>query len=86
MKKTCGYCSKPGHNATQCLKREKPPSTQSRNSQAQARVTETNSDTGTEQILLTKDNFKDMLLTLPEEECVTVVEEMLSQDFSGETN
>jgi hypothetical protein len=47
---------------------------------------ETSSDVGTEQILLTKDNFKDMLLMLPEEECMTVVEEMLSQDFSGETN
>jgi hypothetical protein len=39
-----------------------------------------------EKILLTKDNFKDMLLTIPEEERATVVEEMLSQDFSGETN
>jgi hypothetical protein len=87
-RKACGYCSKPGHNATQCytLKREKPYSMQSKNSQAQARVTEASSNAGTEQILLTKDNFKDMLLTLPEEECATVVEEMLSQDFSGETN
>jgi hypothetical protein len=56
------------------------------NSNTQARVTETSSDAGTEQILLTKDNFKDMLLTLPEEECATVIEEMLSQEFSGETN
>jgi hypothetical protein len=47
---------------------------------------ETSSDAGTEQILFTKDNFKDMLLMLSEEEGVTVVEEMLSQDFSGETN
>jgi hypothetical protein len=56
------------------------------NSKAQARVTETSSDTGTEQILLTKDNFKDMLLSLPDEERTTVVKEMLGQDFSGETN
>jgi hypothetical protein len=67
-------------------KKRKPCSTQSKNSQTQARVTETSSDAGTEQILLTKDNFRDMLLTLPEEERATVVEEMLSQDFSGETN
>jgi hypothetical protein len=89
--KTCGYCRKPGHDAKECysLKREKAwlmqsPSTT--NSKAQARVMETNSDAGTEQILLTKDNFKDMLLSLPDEEHMTVVEEMLSQDFSGETN
>jgi hypothetical protein len=44
------------------------------------------SDAGTEQILLTKDNFKDMLLDLPDKEHATVIEEMLSQDFSGETN
>jgi hypothetical protein len=49
-------------------------------------MTETTSDAGTEQILLTKDNFKDMLLDLPNEECTTVIEEMLSQDFSRETN
>jgi hypothetical protein len=47
---------------------------------------ETSSDAGTEQILLTKENFKDILLTLPDKERATVVEEMLSQDFSGETN
>jgi hypothetical protein len=87
-RKICGYCSKLGHNATECytLKKEKPPSAYSRNTQTHARTTETSSDAGTEQILLTKDNFKDMLLTIPEEERVTVVEEMLSQDFSGETN
>jgi hypothetical protein len=44
------------------------------------------SDAGTEQILLTKDNFKDMLLNLLDEECATVIEEMLSQDFSEGTN
>jgi hypothetical protein len=84
----CRFCSKPGHDATQCyaLKREKPLSTQSQNAQTQVRATEASSDAGTEQILLTKDNFKDMLLTLPEEEHTTVVEEMLSQDFLGETN
>jgi hypothetical protein len=89
--KMCGYCSKPGHNAKECysLKREKAqlmqnPSTT--NSKAQAQVTETSSDAGTEQILLTKDNFKDMLLSLLDEECTTVVKEMLSQDFLGETN
>jgi hypothetical protein len=54
--------------------------------QTQVRTTETASDTGTEQVLLTKDNFKDMLLDLPNEECATVIEEMLSQDFSRETN
>jgi hypothetical protein len=57
-----------------------------RPAQTQVRTTETTSDTGTEQILLTKENFKDMLLDLPDEECATVIEEMLSQDFSGETN
>ena len=90
-RKTCGYCSKPGHDAKDCysLIREKARTTQTpsiTNSKAQARVTETSSDAGTEQILLTKDNFKDMLLSLPDEERATVVEEMLSQDFSGETN
>jgi hypothetical protein len=44
------------------------------------------SDIETKQVLLTKDNFKDMLLELPDEEQATVIEEMLSQDFSGETN
>jgi hypothetical protein len=51
---------------------------------------ETSSDAGTEQILLTKDNFKDnfrdIMMSFPDEERATVVEEMLSQDFSGETN
>jgi hypothetical protein len=54
--------------------------------QVQARVTATASDAGTEQVLLTKDNFKDMLLELLDKEWATVIEEMLSQDFSGETN
>jgi hypothetical protein len=85
-RKMCGYCSKPGHDATQCYALKRLPSTQSRNAQTQARATETSSDAGTEKILLTKDNFKDMLLTIPEEEHATVIEEMLSQDFSGETN
>ena len=89
--KTCRYCSKPGHDTKECysLKREKAQLMQSpsiKNSKAQARVTETSSDAGTKQILLTKDNFKNMLLSLPDEERTTVVEEMLSQDFSGETN
>jgi hypothetical protein len=84
--KTCGYCSKPGHDATQCYALKRLPSTQSWNAQTQVQATETNSDAGTEKILLTKDNFKDMLLTIPKEERATVVEEMLSQDFSGETN
>jgi hypothetical protein len=90
-RKMCGYCSKPSHDAKECysLKREKTWLAQSQtssNSKAQARVTETSSDAGTEQILLTKDNFKDMIMLLPDEEHATVVEEMLSQDFSGETN
>jgi TFIIF-interacting CTD phosphatase-like protein len=91
--KMCGYCSKPGHDAKECysLKREKARLAQSQtSSKAQARVTETSSDAGTEQILLTKDNlrdnFKDMMMSLPDKERATVVEEMLSQDFSGETN
>jgi hypothetical protein len=87
----CRYCSKPGHDTTQCysLKKGKARTVESpntTNSQTQARVTETSSDAGTEQILLTKDNFKDMLLSLPDKERATIVEEMLSQDFSGETN
>jgi hypothetical protein len=49
-------------------------------------MTKAVSDAGTEQILLTKDNFKDMLLELPDNECTTVIEDMLSQDFSRETN
>ena len=85
-RKTCGYCSKPGHDAIQCYILKRLPSTQSWNAQTQVQATETNSDAGTEKILLTKDNFKDMLLTIPKEERATVVEEMLSQDFSGETN
>ena len=44
--------------------------------QAQAQVMETSLDAGTEQILLTKDNFKDMLLSLSDKECATVVEEI----------
>jgi hypothetical protein len=54
--------------------------------QTQVWTTKTASDTGTEQILLTKENFKDMLLDLPDKECATIIKEMLSQDFSGETN
>jgi Retrotransposon gag protein/Zinc knuckle len=87
--KKCTFCSKTGHMVQECyaLQQEKTQLTQyQRLTQTQARVTETTSDTGTEQVLLTKDNFKDMLLDLPDKECATIIEEMLSQDFSGETN
>jgi hypothetical protein len=89
MQKKCTFCSKNGHTVQECytLQREKTRLTQyQRPAQTQARTTETTSDAGTEQILLTKENFKDMLLDLPDEERTTVIEEMLSQDFSGETN
>jgi Zinc knuckle len=87
--KKCTFCSKNGHTVQECyaLQREKTRLTQyQRPTQTQVRTTETTSDAGTEQILLTKENFKDMLLDLPDEERATVIEEMLSQDFSGETN
>jgi Retrotransposon gag protein/Zinc knuckle len=87
--KKCTFCSKIGHTVQECyaLQREKTWLTQyQRPAQTQVRTTETTSNAGTEQILLTKDNFKDMLLDLPDEECATVIEEMLSQDFSRETN
>jgi Retrotransposon gag protein/Zinc knuckle len=87
--KKCTFCSKIGHTVQECyaLQREKTRLVQyQRPAQTQVRTTETASDAGTEQILLTKDNFKDMLLDLPNEEHATVIEEMLSQDFSGETN
>jgi Retrotransposon gag protein/Zinc knuckle len=87
--KKCTFCNKNGHTVQECyaLQREKTRLTQyQRPTQTQARTTETTSDAETEQILLTKDNFKDMLLDLPDEERATVIEEMLSQDFSGETN
>jgi hypothetical protein len=89
MQKKCTFCSKNGHTVQECyaLQREKTQLTQyQKPTQTQVRTTETVSDAETEQILLTKDSFKDMLLDLPDEECATVIEEMLSQDFSGETN
>jgi hypothetical protein len=46
--------------------------------QAQVRTTKTMLDARTEQVLLTKDNFKDMLLELPDDKCATVIEDMLS--------
>jgi Zinc knuckle len=87
--KKCTFCSKNGHTVQECyaLQQEKTRLTQyQRPAQTQVRTTETMSNAGTEQILLTKENFKDMLLDLPDEERATVIEEMLSQDFSGETN
>jgi hypothetical protein len=89
MQKKCTFCSKIGHTVQECyaLQQEKTQLTQyQRPTQTQVRMTETTSDAGTEQILLTKENFKDMLLDLPDEEHATVIKEMLSQDFSGETN
>jgi Retrotransposon gag protein/Zinc knuckle len=89
LQKKCTFCSKIGHTIQECyaLQREKTRLMQyQRPAQTQVRTTETTSDAGTKQILLTKDNFKDMLLNLPDKECATVIEEMLSQDFSGETN
>jgi Zinc knuckle len=87
--KKCTFCSKIGHTVQECytLQREKTRLTQyQKPNQTQVRMTKTTSDVGTEQILLTKDNFKDMLLDLPDEEHTTVIKEMLSQDFSRETN
>jgi Zinc knuckle len=87
--KKCTFCSKTGHTVQECytLQHERTQLTQyQKPAQTQVRTTETASDAGTEQILLTKDNFKDMLLDLPDEERATVIKEMLSQDFSGETN
>jgi Retrotransposon gag protein len=87
--KKCTFCSKTSHTVQECyaLQHEKTQLTQYQKlAQTQVRTTETASDTGTEQILLTKDNFKDMLLELPDDKHTTVIEEMLSQDFSRETN
>jgi Retrotransposon gag protein/Zinc knuckle len=89
LQKKCTFCSKNRHTVQECyaLQREKTWLTQyQRPAQTQVRATETTSDAGTEQVLLTKENFKDMLLDLPDEDRATVIEEMLSQDFSGETN
>jgi hypothetical protein len=87
--KKCTFCSKNGHIVQECyaLQQERTQLTQyQKPTQTQVRTTETMLDAGTEQVLLTKDNFKDMLLDLPDEEHATVIEEMLNQDFSGETN
>jgi hypothetical protein len=89
LQKKCTFCSKIGHTVQECyaLQQEKTQLTQyQKPTQTQVRITETTSEAGTEQILLNKDNFKDMLLELPDEECATVIKEMLSQDFSRETN
>jgi Retrotransposon gag protein/Zinc knuckle len=85
--KKCTFCSKIGHTTQECytLQQEKTQLTQYQKP-TQVRTTKTASDAGTEQVLLTKDNFKDMLLNLPDEEHATVIKEMLSQDFSRETN
>jgi hypothetical protein len=87
--KKCTFCSKLGHTIQECyaLQQERTQLTQyQKPAQTQVQTTETMSDAGTEQIFLTKDNFKDMLLNLPDKEHATIIEEMLSQDFSRETN
>jgi len=84
-KGTCNYCKKPGHFTNECyaLKRKKEQETRQ---PAHNRATETQSTQDDEQILLTPNNFRGMMLNLPDEERASVIEEMLSQDFSGETN
>jgi hypothetical protein len=67
------------HKKTQLTQYQKPV-------QSQVRTTKAASDAETEQVLLTKDNFKDMLLELLDKEHTTIIKDMLSQDFSTETN